>query len=377
MKILIIFVIQFFVLNLWAQNFEKIEVPFNGSADVIKIVDINGDGKKDLIVDDNRSKSIVILQQISANEFSEIQRIPFKDEDLFYFEFELGHYNEDDFLDIVVHNLHQNHYILYGSKSGVFSEPQLYKFLLPVEHLTQQFKVKSSKKNAQMAVASEIELGILDIEIHLPNSSMPIQKSLNLSEILIENDLFEIRQDVEDFVLGDYDGDGILDLVFVCATDDYLMVLKGDKDFNFVADKIVKVYGGASKLLVIDVNSDGKDEVFVGHYKSQQSLVLSYVKDELNIQQSLVTGSFPTSFYYDSKSKNFVSLSYYGGLFTQFNNWKSTYFTGTPVINLALGRTGRYFSGSDINEDGHTDFAAIIEINGEGKKIFVLYSQTP
>jgi uncharacterized protein YjdB len=158
--------------------------------------------------------------------------------------------------------------------------------------------------------------------------------------------------------VGDFNGDGIADLVVGSSYN--LSVLAGNGDGSFQAP-VVLTYGLFYSVVVGDFNGDGKADVAAAYYTFGQLYVLLGNGDgSFQFSASYVTGTYPRSLVagdFNGDGKTDLAVANFGGVaggsVTVLSGTGSGTFQ-TPV-NYPSGRNPDAIAAGDFNGDGQAD----------------------
>ncbi len=160
-------------------------------------------------------------------------------------------------------------------------------------------------------------------------------------------------------VLGDFDGDGIADILSVTKTDSVLRLFKGlspteteSPPFDTGIRAFAKILPSAQSITTADLDQDGDLDVFIGQYKAP-----------------FAGGTMPKPFY--NANDGFPA-------YLLLNDGKGRFTDATPDSGLAGKRHRRNYAASfvDLDHDGHldlamtSDFAGLDVFRGNGKGQF-------
>ncbi|MCB0357234.1 MAG: VCBS repeat-containing protein, partial [Bdellovibrionales bacterium] len=314
MKTILILLSLLFVATASAQEFEKIIIKNVKSPGVVKAADFNGDSLLDLAVMDLDSEVLSVYLQQSPQNFVLSQQMRVKDLDRksFVLDFSIGHFDEDNNFDILVHNLKKNQFLYRGLGEGRFTDGEMFYVGMNIENLLTTFTVPGSAHSQLFVINSKVKLGGFELEVLKSDSSEKnkmynsIRRTIDLNLLFFEQNIAEIALEIDDFAIGDFNGDSHLDLVIACATEDFLIFFTGDENYQFEPLQLIKTEGRVSKIFMVDLNNDQKDEIIVGHNIGKQSRVYTFTDENVSQQQYLVTDKYIMGFSFD-KSNNVLA----------------------------------------------------------------------
>lgn len=355
-----------FTLNSTTNNYIETIIDINmNPAYVVKIRDLDNDGKKDIISGFN---SVVWNKNYGNNIFSSPLLISY---DIGNLVTDLGFYdfNQDGFLDIIAGR--QDKLELYKNNSGTnFSLEKV----IPLEYFVERIELNDINMD-----------GIIDILISHNSGPNPISKIINDGNFNFQ-DIEPIYSNsgngykAYSFKSADIDNDGDNDIVVGEKNVSKLIWLKNDGSGNFVNNSI-KSSVACSDIDIGDVNNDGYIDIVTSGDPDYGDSDLHFFKNTLNNEsntptfkeikvdtqslQSVLLGDLNNDNYLDiigtifAPSKNNESISCYLYNGNQFENKidiESTQNQGSLDKNASLG---------DLNNDGKLDVVASYYQNAE------------
>ena len=175
--------------------------------------------------------------------------------------------------------------------------------------------------------------------------------------------------------VGDFDGDGVLDLAVANEFDGTVSVLLGVGDGTFQSQLTYPVGNAPQYVLAADVNNDGKlDLITTNGEDNTISVLLNAGNGTFATQVAYATGFGPADvaaadLNQDGKLDLVVSNSNSGSLGVYYGLGDGTF---QPPLNLSIGEVNpEGIAAGDFNGDGLTD---IVESNANGGGAFVLLS---
>lgn len=365
--------------------FEKTIIEQVSAPEETRVADLNGDGYLDLITAHLWQDSLSVYLQQRDKSFKLAQQISVKnlDDKAFIMNFEVGDFNGDDLIDLVVFNKRKKIYLYRGFGNGSFDSGHIMTFAKVSDHLVKKWQDKSEADrpvDQLISLSNYITAGMLDIQVFYQKQSdeekiisfHTERKRINLGKILMKNKLLDVKVEIEDFELGDVNGDGFLDLVIASANKDFAMLFLAKDQFDFEFTQLLSTYSGPCLVKAMDIDQDGKSEILFGHYKSPHSLLYSFSNGKLDLQQSLVTGVYPTAFNYDTTSSSLATIDYYTGTLKFFEYWKKTFLNSIPIHIKKYAKRGRNLAVADLNKDGYVDF---VITDYKDDQLIVLYGR--
>jgi VCBS repeat protein len=189
---------------------------------------------------------------------------------------------------------------------------------------------------------SDGDLDILIANEHKPNIFLVNNgkgKFTNMSQALIP----QVDHDSEDIGIADFDHDGDLDIIVVSEDDkvNELYLNNGDGSFADAGERI-PVTGTSNAVLIMDVNSDGHQDIIIGNNGQNRILInngKAYFTDETGLRlraindvtQSLAAGDVNNDGYPDlilaNEGKNRVLINNGKGVFTDESATRMQYRT--------------------------------------------------
>lgn len=357
-----------FTLNSTTNNYKEKIIDINMSpAYVVKIRDLDNDGKKDIISGFN---SVVWNKNYGNNVFSSPLLIS---KDIGNLVTDLGFYdfNQDGFLDIIAGR--QDKLELYKNNNGTnFSLEKI----IPLEYFVERIELNDINMD-----------GIIDILISHNYGPNPISKIINDGNFNFQ-DTEPIYSNsgngykAYSFKSADIDNDGDNDIVVGEKNVNNLIWLKNDGSGNFVK-KSITTSVACSDIDIGDVNNDGSidivtsgdndygdsDLLFFKNTSNNESSSQTFEQIKIDTQslQSIILGDLNNDNYLDiigtvyAPSKNNESISCYLYNGNQYENKidiESTQNQGSLDKNASLG---------DLNNDGKLDIASSYYLNAEVK----------
>ncbi len=222
----------------------------------IAIGDFNGDGRPDIVVANYLSNSVSVLLNIGNGNYSLIGDSPvaalndLNDEPI---SIALGDFNGDGYLDIAVANQNVDPQqpgevsILLGNGNGTFRSPVSYAIGgRPTAIVADKF-AQNGPVDLVVAVADPNTLA----------GSVVILSGSGNGTFVVGNPI-AVGNDPDGIVVGDFNGDGRLDLATANSVDNTVSVLLATGGGSFSAPVAYAVGQSPSAIVATDLNGDGR-----------------------------------------------------------------------------------------------------------------------
>ena len=336
-----------FVLSCSTFAFDQVVIRNAGSPQHTKLADLNGDGLVDVVAGDMNDEEFLIYLQTKKRNFEQkgIVRLKELHPETFSWSFELGNFDSDNNIDLLIFNDSKVSYYYQGKGDGSFSSGKILKNGPPTDQLGLKVNLDNDGKDDLLVTPNMIFVGNFGIETQRNlgidgNFQYESKKSLiDVIPVLKENNLLEEKIEIDNIAYGDFNGDGYKDLVAVCTMYDFIMTFNGSKEGKFSFGSFNWTYSGPTSPGVMDIDGDGTDELLIGHYKNNNSLIYFNENGNFRLQQSIETGRYTTGFHIEKKEdgNRLAALNYFDGSLKFYSNYKKTYVERLPNETVKLG----------------------------------------
>ena len=332
---------------------------------ITKTADLNNDGKEDIVVGSLNDETFSIYLQNVAGEFifKKSLNVSQLDEAAFSLSFELGYFNNDKNVDLIIFNDQQKVYLYLGLGDGTFDEGLVQNVAPATDILVSKVNTNDDNFDDLLVAPGHIFYGNLAFELLTTKDSKGYAYSgkrflFNIVDLLKENELLIDELEIDQIVYADFNGDKRKDLVVVSTSYDFLLVLCANEEGSYSTPYILRTFSGPTTVRALDIDKDGKSELVVGHYKDKRSMIFYHDGQSLRYQQSFDAGKYPTGFYLDYRDgiKSIVSLDYYTGTLKFFNNWKKTYVNSQADNEYQMALRGIHLHACYLNDDKTFDY---------------------
>jgi len=323
----------------------------------IALGDVNSDGRLDMVASNYAPGTVSVLLGKGDGTFAVKQDYPVGGSPV---SAALGDLNGDGKLDIVsTSDTAATVSVLLGKGDGTFATKADY---------------PTRKGSTSMALGDLNGDGILDIVVA---NSVPSASSTSVSVLLGKGDgTFAANVDyptsewTEAVVLGDVDGDGLLDIVTANLNGNTLSVLFGNGDGTF-ADKVDVPTGNSFSLALGDLNGDGTLDIVTPNLSNYGVSVLLGTGDgtffpRVNYPTAQDTGTVALADLNGDGKLDIVATNEQSGSVTVMLGSGDGNFTGT--LAYATGATGNPLALGDLNGDGRLDLV----VSGNPTSVSVL-----
>jgi uncharacterized protein (TIGR03437 family) len=238
--------------------------PVGSGASSIAVGDFNGDGKQDLAVANVASGNVTVLLGNGSGGFSAAAGSPFTVGSFPYF-LTVGDFNGDGKLDLAVADTSSNDVtILLGNGSGAFSAAPGSPFAAGADPYSLAVGDFNGDGNLDLAVANAGH----SVTVLLGNGSGGFSAA--------PGSPFAAGSDPDSIVTGDFNGDGKLDLAVANARGDNVTILLGNGSGGFSAAPGSPFAAGSdpTSIALGDFNGDGKLDLAASNGDSNSVTVL-------------------------------------------------------------------------------------------------------
>ena len=351
-----------------ALNFANLSVPGTGGPTYVVTADFNGDGIPDLALTNYVGYSLTILLGNGDGTFKVLPYTAAPTNFLLNASIAVGDFNGDGIPDLIVGDDEiYSATVLLGKGDGTF---------------TQGETIQTGDFGASVAVADFNGDGKLDLAITNDYFNGGVTNNNTVSILLGNGDgSFQAEENLPtgkqplSVVVGDFNGDGKLDLAVANFLSNDVTILLGYGDGTFTNAPSVATGSGPSSIAVGDFNGDGKTDLAVANSKSNTvSVRMGNGDGTFTAAASPKTGVNPDSiavgdFNGDSKPDLAVTNSTSNTVTILTGNGNGTFTvsaspaTGASPVSIAIG---------DFNGDGKQDLAVA---NEDSTMVTVLLGQ--
>ena len=280
--------------SVFEQDIDSIVIPGNAPAYSLKVCDQNNDGHQDVIVTGDSSIYFYAgdgTGNVILNHVSVAQNIPFNPGIV---HFSLADFNKDGSNDLFLQyqsallGVNPQSRLFYGSSTGVFTDSQQ---LFPAangpvyagdlnndgypEIIQQTGNVLSNNAGV---LSGNPSVGIIPptiqdmdwmvsrqsdgdslFEFYASRDSFFYFGELDLNNPTVPNTI-NVHTNISSFVVGDFDGDLFNDDVAICTYSNVLYYVGDNNSLTYL--KTIQTGSVYSRMMVLDVNKDGLDELF-------------------------------------------------------------------------------------------------------------------
>ena len=324
----------------------------------IKVADVNGDGKPDLILANyDNPPSISVLLGNGSGGFTAAPGSPISTGNSTYpHGLAVGDVNGDGKPDIVTANYYGNVSVLLGNGSGGFTPAPGSPVSTGAPNYPRAFSVALGDINGDGkldAVVANYNSSTVSVLLgngngtFTPASGSPI--SLGGSQ-------------PRSVALADLNGDGKLDIVTADEGSNNISVLLGNGNGTFAAPVLVPTGGsGPRSVVVADVNGDGKPDLVVGNYNSGN------VSVQLGNGSGGFTAAANSPFATAGSSVSSVAVADVNGD-GKPDIIASNYSSGTVSVLVGNG-AGNFTLTTDtpVSTGSHAYSVAVADVNGDGR----------
>jgi hypothetical protein len=185
------------------------------------------------------------------------------------FEFEFvgmfsGDFDGDKIIDLVAVSEQRHLSFLKGEGGGTFAFASSFEIPFSVGLLTVKSCFEASESSRFVLITEEVTGGRVPTFLFTsaPEKEFPFEmkfSTISLGDVLPINDVEEL----DEVRFGDFNGDGIQDLAILEIWHDRVFVATGTEDGGFAATQVVRTPKKADSVSTLDVNQDGRSDLFV------------------------------------------------------------------------------------------------------------------
>jgi len=321
--------------------------------------DFNGDGKLDLVVTEPGSGSVSVMLGNGDGTFQPAVNYPVTNTTTNQtFQVAVGDFNGDGKLDFVVSDTADDYVSVFlGNGDGTFQAGVNY-------------AVGTSP--TAVAVADVNGDGKLDLVVTSQNCApnptcLPAPVSVLLGNgdgTFQPHSDFDAGLDPNWVVVGDFNGDGVLDLAVIDgqgnSNGSAALILLGNGDGTFQSPVSYPLNTNAASAIAADFNGDGKLDLAVADNVGVLSILLGNGDGTFQPRVDYPAGTFPWGslvvgdFNGDGKLDVAVSDSGSAAVSLFLGNGDGTF---QPFISIGVGNSPHGVAAGDFNQDGRLDLA--------------------
>src|SRR5438874_16261 len=229
----------------------------------IAVGDFNGDGKLDVAVAHFKTNNVTVLLGNGDGTFQRAYVVATFAADMFLIPIAVGDVNGDGKLDLVTASVSNvMGAVMLGNGDGTFQPPRITPFIGDPESIV----IRDFNGDGKMDLAfANDDAPDAKVTVLLGNGDGSFQPAQRFSVGAAES---------ESLAAGDFNGDGKIDLVVANAGTNNISVLLGNGDGTFQAARTFPVGNRLEFVAVGDFNGDGKLDVAVASYNTNTVGVL-------------------------------------------------------------------------------------------------------
>ena len=329
----------------------------------VTTADINGDGKKDLVVANLGSNNVSVLLNDGNGSFGTATNYPAGTSGNFV---AVADFNGDSKLDFVVTNYNSSTVsLLLNNGTGGFGTPT--SFSVGTQPNSVAVGNFNSDSNLDLVVAN---YGATDVSLLLNNGSGSFNAATSLT----------VGTSPRSVAVGDFNGDGKLDIVAANYDSANVSVLLNNGSGGFNAATNFTAGTSPAAIAVADIDDDGKLDIVAANYGSNNvSVLLNNGSGGFDVATNFVVGTNPRSVAVadidgDTKLDLVVANSGSSNVSVLVNDGNGGFSTAT---NLTVGSSPESVVVQDFDGDGKLDLVVANSVSSNVSVLLNTFNSDP